>query len=99
MFKQVKKIKMLEPEDKLDIVPPETHYLSSKYVVEIPVSDLNFSDRWELRLHASKLVEKKLGDEAQITSLKLKKPHLFKKRLAKWRGEVPYARAYVTVKF
>jgi hypothetical protein len=86
-------------EDRFDLVPPETHYLSSRYIIKIPVSDKHLKDRWELRKHAAKLLENSLGDEVQVTKLKLKKPHALHKRVARLRGRTPYARAYVTVKF
>jgi hypothetical protein len=86
-------------DDRFDLVPPETHYLSSSYMVRIPVTDKHLRDRWELRKHAAKLVERSIGDEVQITSFKVKKPHMVRKSVARLRGQVPYARAYVTIKF
>jgi hypothetical protein len=88
-----------EDQEKLEFIPPETHYLSTKYMVKIPVTDKHLNNRWELRVYASKLVERHLRDEVQVTSLKLKKPHILKREVAKLRGQTPYARAYVTIKF
>ena len=82
-----------------DLIPPETHYLSTRYIVKIPVDDKHLRDRWELRKHAAKLVERSLGDEVQVTALKVRKPHLIRKTAAKLRHQTPCARAYVTVKF
>lgn len=89
----------LETEEPFDLVPPETHYLSTRYVVKIPVTDRHLQDRWELRKHAAHMVERALGDEVQVTSLKVRKPHLLRKSYARMRGQVPCARAYVTIKF
>lgn len=86
-------------DDRFELVPPETHYLSSRYIVKIPVTDRHLNNGWELRKHATKLLEKNLGDEAQVTDLKVKKPHLIHKSVAKIRHQTPYAKAYVTVKF
>lgn len=86
-------------QDTFDLVPPETHYLSTRYMVKIPVTDRHLQDRWELRKHAAHLVERALGDEVQVTSLKVRKPHLLGKSYARLRGQVPCARAYVTIKF
>ena len=86
-------------DNQFNLVPPETHYLSTRYMVRIPVNDKHMRDRWELRKHAASLVERSLGDEVQITSFKVKKPHMVRKSIARMRGQVPYARAYVTIKF
>jgi hypothetical protein len=40
-----------------------------------------------------------MGDEAQVTSLKVKKPHLVRKTVAKLKGSEPQARLLVTIKF
>jgi len=99
------KIKVIDNQDveeqaeTFDLVPPETHYLSTRYMVKIPVTDRHLQDRWELRKHATHMVERALGDEVQVTSLKVRKPHLLRKSLARLRGQVPCARAYVTIKF
>jgi len=82
-----------------DLIPPETHYLSTRYLVQIPIDDRHLQDRWELRKHAAKLVERSLGDEVQVTSLKVRKPHIISKSVARLRHQTPCARAYVTVKF
>ena len=86
------------PED-LPFAPPEMHYLSTRYIVHIPVTDEHLRDRWELRVYASKLVEHKLGDEAQVTAMKIRRPHLISKTKARLRNQVPQARLLLTVKF
>ncbi len=87
------------PQDKLAFVPPETHYIAIKRVVKIPISDEHFKDPWQLRLYAADLVQKQIGDEVQITALKVKKPHLLAKTAAKLRHQEPQARLFVTIKF
>ena len=82
-----------------DLIPPETHYLATKYVVKIPVTDNHLRDRWELRKHAAKMVERSIGDEVQVTSLKVRRPHIIRKSVARLRHQTPCAKAYVTVKF
>lgn len=88
-----------ETAEDLPFAPPEMHYLSTRYVVHIPVTDEHLSDRWKLRVYATELVERKLGDEVQVTAMKIRKPHLISKTRSKIRKEVPHARIFVTVKF
>lgn len=85
--------------EELPVIPPETHYLSAKYVLEIPTGDNHLKDPWQLRLHALKLVQHKIGDEVQLTALRVKKPSPAKKALAKLLKREPGVRLYVTVKF
>jgi hypothetical protein len=96
---KTKKIEVDDSGGELAVVPPETHYLAAHYIVQIPVTDKHLQNRWELRKHAAKMVERSIGDEVQVTSLKVRKPRLIKKSVAKLRGQTPCARAYVTVKF
>jgi len=99
LFKTKNEIDDRWDDNQFNLVPPETHYLSSSYMVRIPVNDKHKKNRWELRKHAASLVERSLGDEVQITSFRVKKPHLVHKSIARLRKQVPYARAYVTIKF
>jgi hypothetical protein len=96
---KTKKIEIDDSGGELAVIPPETHYLAAHYIVKIPVTDKHLDNRWELRKHAAKLVERSIGDEVQVTSLKVRKPHLIRKTAAKLRGQQPCATAYVTVKF
>ena len=86
-------------DEKLAFEPPEPQYIAEKEVFEIPLSDSRLAKPWELRLLAIELVKQKIGDEAQITSLKVKKPRLARKTLYKIRNQEPCARLYVTIKF
>ena len=86
------------PED-LPFAPPDMEYLSELYLVEIPVDDEHFADRWKLRLYAEKVLEERLGDSVQLTSMKVKKPHAVGRAKAKLLKRQPIARIYVTVKF
>jgi hypothetical protein len=83
----------------MDLIPPETHYLSSHYTVTLPADDKHFKSPWELRKFAARLVESKLGDEAQITSLKVKKPGLLERLTSRLRHRTPNAHLHVTIKF
>jgi hypothetical protein len=85
--------------ESLPVVIPELHYLSAKYVVRVPLSDSHMENRWELRKYAERLIEDKLGDEVQLTALKVKKPHLAARTKAKLFKREPCARLLVTVKF
>jgi hypothetical protein len=58
------------------MAPPETHFLADRYVVKLPISDPHFESPWELRLHVAKLLKHHIGDEVELTSMKVKKPHL-----------------------
>jgi len=99
--KKVKKV-LSEPQEtmqQLPFVPPETHYLSEHYIVKLPVSDPRFGDPWQLRLYVAKLVEHRLGDQVQLTSMKIRQPHVIAKGVARLRKREPVARAFVTIAF
>ena len=83
----------------LPFAPPETHYLAERYVVKVPVSKAPLDNRWELRLFAEKELESRLGDEVQLTSLRVHKPHLIARGKARLFKLEPEARLVVTVKF
>jgi hypothetical protein len=88
-----------QEEDKLAFEPPEPGYITEKEVFEIPLTDERLGKPWELRLYATELVANKIGDQAQVTSVKVKKPRLVRRTLAKLRKQEPCARLYVTIKF
>lgn len=85
--------------NELNVIPPETQYLSESYVLRIPANDQHLHSPWQLRLYALELLEKEIGDEVQLTSLRVKKPRLVAKGTAKLRGQAPHARLFVTIKF
>jgi hypothetical protein len=96
------KTKIAEVEETMEdlpFAPPEMHYLSERYVVRLPLNDEHFNSPWKLRVYISKVLERQLGDAAQVTALKVKKPHIMAKGKAKILKQVPTARLYVTVKF
>lgn len=93
----VKQTKMNE--DQLPFEPPETRYISANYVLKIPTTDPHFESPWKLRVYASKLVNRQVGDEVQLTSMKVKKPTLTNRGLSKLLKRTPNARLYVTTKF
>jgi len=86
------------PED-LPMAPPDTQYLAERYIVEIPVNDEHFETPWKLRLYAQKVLERRLGDAVELTSLKVKKPHLLARGKARLLKRQPLAKLLVTVKF
>lgn len=83
----------------LPFAPPDMHYLAEHYVVKIPLSHISGEKGWDLRLHVAKILQNAIGDEIELTNLKLRQPHLMAKSIARLRRHEPYARAYVTVKF
>jgi hypothetical protein len=83
----------------MPLIIPDLHYLSEKYIVRVPVTDKRLKNKWELRKYAAKKIEQKIGDEVQLTSIKIKKPHLVAKTKARLTKQIPAARLYVTVKF
>lgn len=85
--------------EKLGFEPPEPQYIAEKEVFYIPLTDERLNKPWELRLYAVELVQQRIGDEAQVTSLKVKKPRLVRKTLAKLKKQEPQARLFVTIKF
>lgn len=88
-----------EAQEDFPLVPPEIHFLADRYVIKLPLSDPHFESPWELRVHVAKILENHLGDEVELTSMKVKKPHLIAKRVARLKGQEPCARAIVTIKF
>jgi hypothetical protein len=88
-----------KPKNKLTLIPPETAYVSEKHVLNIPTDDPHLKDRWQLRLYAEKLIEQKLGDEVQLTDLKVKKPGPLAHLKAKMGGQRPTVQLHITLKF
>lgn len=100
--KKLIKQEVEQPEETLEqlpFVPPETHELSERYIVRVPVSQAPWHDRWQLRLYAEKELEQRLGDQVQLTSLRVHKPHLISKTKARLLKREPEARLIVTIKF
>lgn len=85
--------------DQLPFQPPEIKYISSVHVLKIPVTDEHLGHPWELRLYAAELLAQEIGDEAQMTELKVKGPSVMNKTVAKLLRRVPNARLYATIKF
>lgn len=99
--KPIKKT-VVQPEETLEelpFVPPEIHELSERYTIRVPLRDLNLDDRWHLRLYAEKVLEDRLGDTVQLTSMRVHKPHLLAKSKARLFKREPQARLLVTIKF
>jgi hypothetical protein len=91
-----------EPQETLEqlpFVPPETHELSERYTIRVPLRDLNLDDRWHLRLYAERVLEDRLGDAVQLTSMRVHKPHIISKTKARLLKREPQARLLVTIKF
>lgn len=84
---------------KLAMEPPEPGYVSERYVISIPATDKHLDNPWELRIYANKVINKKLGDEVQLTSLKVKRPGPLASSIAKLLRRTPKAKLYVTTKF
>lgn len=100
MFKKHLEVVTQTDEDgELALIPPDMHYLSTQYVVSVPLNDVHFENPWKLRLHATKLVERKLGDKVQVTSMKVKKPHMLARSKARLLNQPSMAHVYLTVEF
>ena len=107
MVRKTKTIKKIaetleEPEETLEdlpFAPPETRELSENYIVWVPISQAPWHDRWQLRLYAEKELEARLGDQVQLTSMRVHKPHLISKTKARLLKREPEARLVVTIKF
>ncbi len=85
--------------EKLPFEPPEPEYVAEQYVLKIPITDQHLKNPWELRKYAAKLLEERLGDNIQLTALKVKKPGVFNRAFMKLLNRVPQARLFLTVKF
>lgn len=88
-----------EKNSDLSIIPPETNYIVEKRELWIPVDDPHLKDKWQLRLYAEKLIEQQMGDEVQLTGLKVKKPGPLHRTRAKFKKQEPQVRLIVTIKF
>lgn len=102
--KSVKKAKVIqeEPQETLEdlpFAPPEIKELSERYIVRVPISQAPWHDRWQLRLYAEKELETRLGDQVQLTSMRVHKPHIISKTKARLLKREPEARLVVTIKF
>jgi hypothetical protein len=86
-------------EDDLAIAPPVAESISAKYIIKLPVSDAHFKNLEAIKAYATKLLEKKLGDDVEINRLKIKKPGLASKLVSKVFDKTPNARLYITVDF
>jgi len=91
--------KQTDTEDKLAFEPPEPGYIAERQIFLIPMDESRLRTPWGLRLYAEELVRERLGDDAQITSVKLKGPKLLSKAKAKISHQEPPARLCVTIKF
>lgn len=85
--------------EKLPFEPPEPEYVAEQYIIKIPVTDKHFKSPWELRKYAAKLIEKELGDNIQLTDLKVKKPGPISRIIAKILRRTPQAKLHATIKF
>lgn len=88
-----------ETPEKLAFEPPEIDYIAERYIVRLPITDERLNKPWELRLYAAEAVKGKVGDEVQVTSLKVKHPGTVRKTVAKLLRREPHARIYVITKF
>lgn len=73
--------------------------MAEQYIIKIPATDKHFNSPWELRKYASMLLEDKIGDYAQLTSLEVKHPGKLAKIWAKLLRKEPFASLHMTVKF
>ncbi|MBA3757909.1 hypothetical protein H0X09_03560 [Candidatus Saccharibacteria bacterium] len=88
-----------EAEEKLAMQPPETEYVSESYVINLPATNEHLGDPWSLRKYASEVMNREIGDEVQLTSLRIKRPGLTSRGTAKLFSRTPRVRLYVTTKF
>lgn len=93
------KINTEETNEKLAFAPPEPRYIAESYVLKVPFNDRHLSNPWHLRLYAARLIQQKIGDEVQLTGLKVKKPGPAHRSAAKLLRRPAATRLYVTVKF
>jgi hypothetical protein len=88
-----------EQPEELPFIPPDTHYISERYIIEVPLNDEHFENPWKLRVYATRLAEKRLGEGVQVTRVKVHKPHILAKSKARLLKREPTARLYLTIKF
>jgi len=86
-------------DEELPFQPPEPKYVTEKHVVKIFASDEHLNNPWELRKYAETLLESRLGDNVQLTSIKVKKPNFLTKRLFLLLHRELMVKLKVTIKF
>lgn len=86
-------------DEKFDIEPPEIEYIAAKYVISVPVDKVNLKDKWNLRLYASKVLKQKIGDEVQLTSMKVRRQPWLSRNMGRLVGRSPRVDLLVTTKF
>ena len=86
-------------DEELPFQPPEPKYVTEKHVVKVLASDEHLNNPWELRKYAEALLENRLGDNVQLTSLKVKSPSFLMKRLLLLFHRKPMVKLKATIKF
>jgi hypothetical protein len=86
-------------EEHLEMAPPVAECISAHYLIKVPATDEHLKAGDKLNAYALRVLEKKLGDDLELKSLKVKQPGISAKTMAKLRGKLPDAKIYVTVDF
>jgi hypothetical protein len=86
-------------QNRFPMEPPEARDINESYILRVPVTDKHLSDREQLQTYAKQLLEKQLGDEVDLISLRVKKPNFVARLLAKLFNRTPQVKLYLTVKF
>ncbi len=74
-------------------------FIYESYTVAVPLKDSFLDDPTEVKKYAKKTIKKHLGDEVDVSKVKVKKPGMFKKSMSKLVGRQPMAHLLVVTKF
>jgi hypothetical protein len=86
-------------EEHLEIAPPVPEAISAKYLIRLPVNDSHFESDESLNSYAQLLLRRKLGDEVDLKSIRVKNPGIASRTMARIHNRVPQAKLYATVDF
>ena len=79
--------------------PPEDQAVREIYIIAVEYTDkLNSNDDY-LKSYASKLLKRQLGDDAEVESVKVKKPGRVSRRISRALNRVPQAKLHIKTKF
>lgn len=77
----------------------ENQTIFSKHKILVDSSLKSLQTPEGVNSYAKKAVKRVIGDDAEISAVKLKRPNIFKKASAKLFNRTPQAKLYVTTKF
>jgi len=79
--------------------PPEDQAVREIYIIEVEYTDKLNRDEDYLKSYASKLLKRRLGDDAEVESVKVTRPGRVSRRISKAFNRTPQAKLHIKTKF